>query len=100
MDRDLLNNCLSAIAMRMTETGRTRLSEKECFEVIEGVIAMRYPNQDTPIGTPVTVRKDDGKLFETVTRSKPWALGHGQKVILVEGIAGGYMLERVVIKDA
>ena len=62
-------------------------------------MSVRYPDKDTPLGTAVVVRKDDGELFETVTRSKPWALGHGQKVILVDGIAGGYLLERVVIKE-
>ena len=52
-----------------------------------------------PVGTPVTVTKDDGSRFETRTRSEPWALGHGQPVIKVEGITGGYMLERVELRE-
>ncbi len=50
--------------------------------------------ENVPEGTPVTVRKDDGTILETKTRSIPWLLG-GVAVIMVEGIAGGYALERV-----
>jgi hypothetical protein len=52
--------------------------------------AMRWP-----IGTPVTVTKDDGAQIETATRSAPWKLG-GTWVILLEDISGGYALARVV----
>jgi hypothetical protein len=47
-----------------------------------------------PIGTPVTVTKDDGSQVETATRSGPWKLGDTW-VILLEGISGGYALARV-----
>jgi hypothetical protein len=57
------------------------------------------PDETTPIGTSVNVILDNGKVLHTTTRSKPWALGHGQKVILVEGISGGYALERVFLVD-
>lgn len=49
---------------------------------------------DVPEGTPVIVTKDDGQQFHTKTRSAPWMLC-GTSVIMVEGIAGGYSLERV-----
>lgn len=52
------------------------------------------------IGTPVNVRKDNGDIFETKTRSEPWQLGHGDWVVSVEGISGGYDLERVSIREA
>jgi len=52
--------------------------------------AMRWP-----IGTAVTVTKDDGSKVETVTRSAPWRLGETW-VILCAGISGGYALARVV----
>jgi hypothetical protein len=48
-----------------------------------------------PIGTPVTVTKDDGSELATVTRSGPWKL-NVTWMILVEGISGGYALARVV----
>lgn len=60
-----------------------------------------------PIGTPVTVRRDNGELLETVTQSAPWKLSaparrhppsgpqNGDWVILVGGIVGAYALERV-----
>mgnify|MGYP001809842780 CR=1 FL=1 len=48
--------------------------------------------KDTPIGTPVRVHRDNGELLITVTRSMPWQLGHGEWIVSVEGIAGGYLL--------
>ncbi len=57
--------------------------------------------KDVPIGTPVIVTKDLGEQFETKTRSIPWMLGASSRgaghtaVIMVEGISGGYLLERV-----
>jgi hypothetical protein len=53
-----------------------------------------------PVGTPVVVRRDDGSKFETTTRSMPWVLGHGATVILVDGISGGYSLDRVSVRRA
>lgn len=58
-------------------------------------------NATHPIGTLVTVRKDSGEVLETRTRSEAWTLGascHGPghtAVVMVDGIAGGYMLDRV-----
>ena len=51
--------------------------------------------QRWPIGTAVTVTKDDGTQVDTVTRSAPWRLG-STWVLLVEGISGGYALARMV----
>lgn len=51
--------------------------------------------QRWPIGTAVTVTKDDLSTVETNTRSSPWRLGDTW-VILVDGISGGYALARVV----
>ena len=46
-------------------------------------------------GTPVQVVRDDGSKMLTRTRSVPWQLGHGDWVVSVEGISGGYLLSRV-----
>lgn len=46
-------------------------------------------------GQSVVVRLDNGQLLETVTRSVPWLLGGHTWVVMVEGIAGGYALDRV-----
>lgn len=51
--------------------------------------AWKYPE-----GTSVTVRKDGGEVVATKTRSMPWMVG-ATAVILVDGISGGYALERV-----
>lgn len=57
--------------------------------------------KSVPEGTPVVVTKDMGEQFHTKTRSIPWMLGASSRdpghtaVILVEGITGGYMLERI-----
>ena len=50
---------------------------------------------DTPEGTPVVVTKDRGEQFVTKTRSMAWMLPSGVAVIMVDGISGGYSLERV-----
>lgn len=47
-----------------------------------------------PVGTAVTVRKDDKSVEETKTASAPWMMG-GMAVILLENFSGGYSLERV-----
>jgi hypothetical protein len=59
-----------------------------------------------PPGTSVAVLKDNGEKFYTKTRSEPWLLGadtsgHGghTAVIMVDGIAGCYNLERIELID-
>jgi hypothetical protein len=51
--------------------------------------------RDWPVGIAVVVTLDDGSQFQTATRSEPWQLGHGEWVVLVDGIVGGYVLRRV-----
>jgi len=46
-------------------------------------------------GCAVRVRKDDGSEVETKTRSAAWLLGGHTAVILLEGISGAFMLNRV-----
>jgi hypothetical protein len=52
-------------------------------------------NRDCPVGTPVTVSRDDGSEFETKTRSAARVLSGHTAVIWVDGIAGCYSLDRV-----
>lgn len=52
-------------------------------------------NEQHPIGTAVVVTRDNGAEQRSVTRSAAWTLGDGQAVVKVEGISGGYALERV-----
>jgi hypothetical protein len=47
-----------------------------------------------PVGTAVVVTKDDGRYVRTTTRGAPWLMGD-VAVIMLEGISGGYALERV-----
>jgi hypothetical protein len=56
--------------------------------------AEEWNNTHRP-GIGVIVRMDDGKRKWTRTRSEAWNLGHGQPVVMLEGIAGGYDLSRV-----
>jgi len=52
-------------------------------------------NHNHPVGTEV-IRKDDlGKDHKTRTRSEAWVLGGHTAVIMVEGISGGYLLNRI-----
>lgn len=52
-------------------------------------------NQNYPPGTEVDVRRDNGETLRTKTRSAAWLLGGPIAVVEVEGIAGGYLLDRV-----
>lgn len=52
-------------------------------------------NQRYPVGTPVAVRRDDGKSIVTATRSEAWIMSGHSAVIMVDGISGGYLLDRV-----
>lgn len=52
-----------------------------------------------PAGTPAWVRRDNGEEQATRTRSKPWMVG-GHASILLEGITGGFLLERVRLREA
>ena len=53
-----------------------------------------YWNTRFPVGTKVSVRRDDGTTLLTVTRSPAWVLC-GTAVVTVDGISGGYALDRV-----
>jgi hypothetical protein len=56
-------------------------------------------NADVVVGMPVSVRRDDGSILETCTYSKAWVIcGHAS--VLVEGISGGYALDRVTLRQA
>lgn len=46
-------------------------------------------------GTTVTLVNDRGNKIETKTRSEAWVMGGHSAMIMVDGIAGGYLLERV-----
>lgn len=52
-------------------------------------------NADNPVGAEVIVTKDDGTELRTKTRSEAWVLSGHTAVVMVEGIAGGYLLARV-----
>lgn len=47
------------------------------------------------VGDKVRVLKDDGTFFHSTVKYEPWQLGHGQWVIGINGISGGYSIERV-----
>ena len=56
-------------------------------------------NTKLPEGTAVMLLLDAGSKVATKTRSKPWQLGHGAWVVLVEGKSGGWDLNRVKVKN-
>jgi hypothetical protein len=53
-------------------------------------------NAHWPVGTKVTLIRDLGDQVETRTRSEAWVVGGGTVLIKLDGISGGYLLERVV----
>jgi hypothetical protein len=52
-------------------------------------------NAAYPVGTPVTLKRDDGTCIETKTRSDAQILMSDVAVIWLEGISGCYLLDRV-----
>ncbi|ASY69355.1 hypothetical protein [Sinorhizobium fredii] len=52
-------------------------------------------NRRYPIGTDVLLKKDDGSMIETKTRSRAEVLSGHSAVIWLEGISGYYLLSRV-----
>jgi hypothetical protein len=58
-------------------------------------------NEAHPVGTPVVLTNDYGTLIRTRTRSEAWTLGSSPHapghtaVVKVDGIAGGYHLDRI-----
>ena len=53
-----------------------------------------------PIGTVVYVVRDMGDVTTTTTRSEPWLLSSGDAVIMLKGISGGFLLDRVYTDEA
>ena len=57
-------------------------------------------NKRYAVGQKVVVATDDHSTVFTKTRSPAWDLGGHTPVVMVEGIAGGYALDRVTaVKD-
>lgn len=54
-------------------------------------------NEKYPVGTRVSVRRDDGTVTRTKTRSRAWVLAGVCPVVMVEGIRGAYLLSRVTV---
>ena len=54
-------------------------------------------NERYPVGTRVSVRRDDGTVTRTKTRSRAWVLAGVCPVVMVEGIRGAYLLSRVTV---
>lgn len=57
----------------------------------------RYPN-----GARVRFRPVDGVVtsIETTTRTRAWALGHGEAIVAVHGRAGGVGVEFLEVLEA
>lgn len=57
-------------------------------------------NRRVPVGTRVRfwrLRKPWREPVDTRTRSRAWALGHGDGVVMVDGVAGGVAISHVEI---
>lgn len=60
------------------------------------MIPMNATFQALEPGDRVLVRHDDGHVGQHVVKARPWQLGHGAWVVGLEGMVGGYSLERVI----
>lgn len=52
-------------------------------------------NEIFPVGSLCWVRYDDGSEHTHHTRSAAWLLGSGHAVVKVNGLSGGYSLDRL-----
>lgn len=88
--RDKCGSCGNAITGRQQEIGLCR-DRDACGQRVDAIIAA----WSVPVGGAVVVTRDRGQEeLRTRTRSLPWKVS-GQAVVMVEGISGGYALERV-----
>ena len=55
-------------------------------------------NAKHPIGTACSLRKDDGTVVETKTRSDAYVCNAGYAVIHLENVRGYYLLDRVQVQ--
>ena len=55
-----------------------------------------HERMDLMPGDRVLVRDDAGNEADYIVKAAPWQLGHGEWVIGLRGISGGYLLSRVV----
>lgn len=77
-------------------TGANLMAKKGIDKQTTMIEAFNEANQT---GTEVDVKKDDGSIVRTRTRSEAWLMGGHTAIILLEGISGGYMLERVSVVE-
>lgn len=52
-------------------------------------------NTANPVGTAVTLKRDNGQIMDTKTRSTAYVSDAGYPVIFLEGVTGYYLLDRV-----
>lgn len=79
-------------------TARTRLSGKaRAAAMAEAERKAEEWNQRCPVGTEVTVRRDNGDILKTTTRGPAgiWDSSPMDPMIMVHGISGAYLLDRV-----
>lgn len=50
--------------------------------------------ESTPIGTRVRLRRDNGEVLDTVTRSAAYVCSAGYLVVFLKGVTGYYLAER------
>lgn len=69
--------------------------EREAIRQRQLMAYVKLWNRFCPVGCEVNVRRDDGQMLQTKTRSEAWLAGGHTPVICVEGITGCFALERV-----
>lgn len=50
-------------------------------------------------GHPCWLRRDNGDELSTRIRSEAWRLGSGHVVVMVEGVSGGWDIDRVKMAE-
>lgn len=81
-------------------TGVNTMAQKSVRELDKQTALIEEFNAANQIGIEVDVKKDGGSINRTKTRSEAWLMGGHTAMILLDGISGGYMLERVTVATA
>ncbi|MCK5607582.1 hypothetical protein KAR91_37205 [Candidatus Pacearchaeota archaeon] len=72
--------------------GVNTMSQKSVKELDKQTELVEEFNAANQIGIEVDVKKDDGSIDRTRTRSEAWLMGTHTAMIILDGFPGGYML--------
>ena len=80
-------------------TGVNTIAKRSVGELDKQTALIEGFNAVNQIGAEVDVKKDNGSIDRTRTRSEAWLMGGHTAMILLGGISCRYILERVTVAE-